>query len=103
MALARVWSLRPDMVLLDEPTSSLDPRAKQDVEQMLSQWIGADDAPALVFASHNLGQVKRLATRVVYLEAGCVLADLPVAEFFDPVILRRVSEQAHLFLKGELV
>ena len=35
----------------------------------------------LVFASHNLGQVKRLATRVVYLEQGRVLADLPVDEF----------------------
>lgn len=100
VALARVWSLRPDMVLLDEPTSSLDPRAKQDVEQMLSQWIGADDAPALVFASHNLGQVKRLATRVVYIESGEVLADLPVDDFFQGP-LERTHPQAHLFVRGE--
>jgi tungstate transport system ATP-binding protein len=56
----------------------------------------------LVFASHNLGQVKRLATRVVYLEQGRVLADLPVHEFFDGPRLARVSGEAELFVKGEL-
>ena len=39
-------------------------------------------AGTMVFASHNLGQVKRLATRVIYLEQGRVLADLPVDRFF---------------------
>ena len=102
LALARAWALRPDVLLLDEPTASLDPHAKHEVEDLMAQVL-TERPMTLVFASHNLGQVKRLATRVVYLEAGCVLADLPVAEFFDPVILRRVSEQAHLFLKGELV
>ncbi len=41
----------------------------------------------LVFASHNLGQVKRLASRVIYLERGRVLADLPVADFFAGPLL----------------
>jgi tungstate transport system ATP-binding protein len=100
VALARLWSLRPDMVLLDEPTSSLDPRAKQEVEQLLTDWIAADDAPAMVFASHNLGQVKRLATRVVYIESGEILADLPVTEFFNGP-LERTHPQAHLFVRGE--
>ena len=35
------------------------------------------------FASHNLGQVKRLASRVIYLERGQLLADLPVHDFFN--------------------
>jgi tungstate transport system ATP-binding protein len=100
VALARVWSLRPEMVLLDEPTSSLDPRAKQDVEQLLTRWMDTPDAPTLVFASHNLGQVKRLATRVVYLESGEVLADLPVDAFFQGP-LERTHPQAHLFVRGE--
>ena len=55
----------------------------------------------LVFASHNLGQVKRLATRVVYLEQGRVLADLPVDAFFDGPLLAQTSREADLFLKGE--
>jgi tungstate transport system ATP-binding protein len=100
IALARVWALQPDVLLLDEPTSSLDPRAKQEVEQLLSQWISGPDAPALVFASHNLGQVKRLATRVVYIESGQILADLPVHDFFQGP-LEQTHPQAHLFVRGE--
>ena len=102
LALARAWAVAPDVLLLDEPTASLDPHAKREVEELMAQVL-AERPMTLVFASHNLGQVKRLATRVVYLEAGRVLADLPVRAFFDPLVLRDVSEQAHLFLKGELV
>jgi len=56
----------------------------------------------MVFASHNLGQVKRLATRVVYLEQGRVLADAPVDQFFDRVRLPVLSREADLFVKGEI-
>jgi tungstate transport system ATP-binding protein len=100
LALARAWSLRPDVLLLDEPTSSLDPHAKRDVEALMEEF--ARDGMTLVFASHNLGQVKRLATRVIYLEQGRVLADLPVDEFFNGPLLARTSREAELFLKGEL-
>ena len=55
----------------------------------------------LIFASHNLGQVKRLASRVLYLEQGRLLADLPVNDFFNGPRLKEVSEAAHLFVKGE--
>ena len=99
LALARAWSLRPDMLLLDEPTSSLDPHAKREVEALMAEF--AQDGMTLVFASHNLGQVKRLATRVVYLEHGRVLADLPVQEFFNRSVLREISSEADLFVKGE--
>ena len=99
LAMARAWSLRPDLLLLDEPTSSLDPHAKGEVERLMADFA-ADDV-TLVFASHNLGQVKRLATRVVYLERGQVLADLPVRDFFEGP-LQTVSPHAALFVKGEL-
>jgi tungstate transport system ATP-binding protein len=100
LALARAWALRPDFVLLDEPTSSLDPHAKREVERLLADWVAASKV-SLMFSSHNLGQVKRLATRVIYLEAGRVLADLPVDEFFNRP-LGETHPEAHLFLKGEL-
>jgi tungstate transport system ATP-binding protein len=100
LALARAWSLQPAVLFLDEPTSSLDPQAKRDVEALLAEF--ARDGMTLVFASHNLGQVKRLATRVVYLEQGRVLADLPVQEFFDGPRLFEISREADLFLKSEL-
>ncbi|MFZ9544260.1 MAG: ATP-binding cassette domain-containing protein [Hylemonella sp.] len=105
LALARAWALAPDVLLLDEPTASLDPHAKREVEQLMAEFAhGRAGQPlTMVFASHNLGQVKRLATRVVYLEHGRVLADLPVAQFFDAEGLKAASIEADLFVKGELV
>jgi tungstate transport system ATP-binding protein len=107
VALARAWALAPDVLLLDEPTASLDPHAKREVEALIDEFsnLPADSATGamtLVFASHNLGQVKRLASRVIYLEQGRVLADLPVADFFDDVLLQRQYPAAQLFIKGEL-
>lgn len=107
LALARAWALCPDMLLLDEPTASLDPHAKHEVEALMDEFAQPSAVhPAgmtMVFASHNLGQVKRLARRVIYLEQGRVLADLPVEDFFDDARLAAVSSAAHLFVKGELV
>lgn len=100
VALARAWSLQPDLLLLDEPTASLDPPAKREVEAVMAEF--AQLGTTMVFASHNLGQVKRLATRVAYLERGRLLADLPVREFFDRALLARVSREADLFLQGEM-
>ena len=96
LALARAWALQPAVMLLDEPTASLDPTAKRDVEALIAE---AADGRTLVFASHNLGQVKRLATRVAYLEQGRVVADLPLEDFFHGPL----PEEARLFVKGELV
>lgn len=106
LALARAWALRPDVMLLDEPTASLDPHAKREVEALMAEFAqgqGGDTSITLVFASHNLGQVKRLASRVLYLEQGRLLVDLPVADFFNRALLAAQCPQAHLFVQGELV
>lgn len=103
VALARAWALTPQLLLLDEPTASLDPHAKREVERMVQEFAAQSPDVTLVFASHNLGQVKRLASRVIYLEHGRVLADLPVAEFFDGAQMAKSHPEAHSFVKGELV
>jgi len=105
VALARAWVRQPDVLLLDEPTASLDPHAKREVEALMAEFAAGADGRAMtvVFASHNLGQVKRLASRVVYLEQGRVAADLPVNDFFNTQRLSEASAAAHLFVKGELV
>lgn len=103
LALARAWARQPDVLLLDEPTASLDPHAQREVEALMAEFASHPQKPlTLVWASHNLGQVKRLATRVVYLEGGRVLADLPVADFFNPALLAAYSPAAHAFVQGEL-
>ena len=63
---------------------------------MLAGFIA--DGMTLVMSTHNLGQAKRLATRVVYLDHGEIRADLPSARFFS----EHVDGRAELFLKGEL-
>ncbi|MDT7837871.1 ABC transporter ATP-binding protein [Aquabacterium sp. OR-4] len=80
LALARAWAVQPDILFLDEPTASLDPTAKREVEQLIEDF--GRSGMALVMSSHNLGQVKRLAERVLFLDRGRLLADRPVAEFF---------------------
>jgi tungstate transport system ATP-binding protein len=96
VALARAWALKPQVMLLDEPTASLDPAAKHEVERLMAEFAGS--GMTLIFSSHNLGQVKRLASRVVYLEHGRVVADLPTHDFFNGPL----PAAAENFLKGEL-
>lgn len=97
LALARAWALKPDILFLDEPTASLDPSAKREVETLMDEF--AREGVTLVFSTHNLGQAKRLATRVAYLEAGRLVVERSVGDFFDKPGL---PEQARQFLKGEL-
>lgn len=97
LALARAWAVRPDILFLDEPTASLDPSAKREVEALVEAF--ADDGMTVVMSSHNLGQVKRLARRVIHLEAGRLVVDLPVDDFFHRADLPAAAAQ---FLKGEL-
>ena len=102
LAMARAWARLPDVLLLDEPTASLDPHAKREIETLMADFArGEGHARTLIWASHNLGQVKRLATRVIYLEGGRLLADLPVADFFNAAVLAQCSPPAHAFVQGE--
>jgi tungstate transport system ATP-binding protein len=97
LALVRAWALFPDVLFLDEPTASLDPAARRDIEALIERF--AQMGCTLVFSSHNLGQAKRLATRVLYLEQGQCLVDLPKADFFN----KELPNEAALFLQGERV
>ena len=96
LALARAWALRPDILYLDEPTASLDPSAKREVEALIDEFAG--DGVTVVMSTHNLGQAKRLCRRVVPLDAGRLVVDLPVERFFNEPL----PPDAAQFLKGEL-
>ena len=97
LALARAWALHPDILFLDEPTASLDPSAKREVEALIADFAG--DCVTLVMSTHNLGQAKRLASRVAHLEGGRLATVQPVDRFFaDP----HLPDATRQFLKGEL-
>jgi tungstate transport system ATP-binding protein len=95
LALARAWALRPDILFLDEPTASLDPGAKHEVEALIAAL--GQDGVTVVMSTHNLGQAKRLATHVAYLEAGRLVAQAPSDTFFSTTL----PPAAANFLRGE--
>ena len=97
VGLARAWALQPDILFLDEPTASLDPSAKAEIERLIEEV--AATGVTIVMSTHNLGQAKRLATRVAYLQGGQLIVQRTVQEFFggDPL-----PTEAAQFLQGEL-
>lgn len=96
LALARAWAVQPDLLYLDEPTANLDPSAKKEVETLLAGFHA--EGMTLVMSTHNLGQAKRLASRIIYLDHGKIVADLPTERFFS----EQVDDRTQLFLKGDL-
>jgi cobalt/nickel transport system ATP-binding protein len=75
VALATVLSMRPSILVLDEPTSNLDPRSKRRMVELLGE-LGST---ALV-ATHDMDLAWRLCTRAVVLDEGLVVADGPAEE-----------------------
>ena len=96
VALARAWALEPDILFLDEPTASLDPRGSGDIERIIADIQAA--GTAIVMATHNLGQARRLASEVIFLHQGRVAERTPAAEFFR----QARSPEARAFLADEL-
>jgi tungstate transport system ATP-binding protein len=96
LAVARAWALDPQVLFLDEPTSQLDPTATRAIEEMLVAM--AAEGRTLVMATHDLGQARRLATRVVFLHRGRVLENAEAGAFFA----NPATREARAFLAGEL-
>ena len=70
--LARALALEPDVLLLDEPTSALDETARDGVERTLAEL--AETGVAMVLVTHDRGQAERIASDVVELREGRVVA-----------------------------
>lgn len=96
LAIARAWALRPELLLLDEPTSNLDPSAMQAIETAIQAVHEA--GTKIVMITHNFGQAHRLGDEVVFLDAGRVAEQAPVAQF----LASPASPEAAAFIRGEM-
>ncbi|WP_156460074.1 phosphate ABC transporter ATP-binding protein [Mesorhizobium sp. Root157] len=97
VALARALAREPELLLLDEPTASLDPAATRAVEEIIT--MASQSGIKVVMASHDLGQVRRLAGEVVFLVRGRLCERAGASDFFD----RPSTLEAAAFVRGDLV
>ena len=97
IALARAWALKPEVLFLDEPTASLDPAATKAIEEVVRAMHQA--GTTIVMSTHDLGQARRLADRVLFLNHGRLVEDTPAAPFFR----QSQSPEATAFIRGELL
>lgn len=74
LGLARALLHRPSVLLLDEPTRSLDPLAAAEFRRFLLQDVVGAQGTTMIFASHTLAEVEQLAGRVAVLDSGRLLA-----------------------------
>ena len=74
VAIASVLALRPQVLLLDEPTSQLDPKSAEDVLRSLVR-LNEDLGLTIILAEHRLERVLRYADRLVFMENGRIIVD----------------------------
>jgi tungstate transport system ATP-binding protein len=89
LAMARALMVSPQILLLDEPTASLDAASREMVEELMQEFLAgntfsndahgpgvqAGEPRHMVFTSHQSSQVERLADRIIELERGHVVSD----------------------------
>ena len=97
LSIARALATGPDILILDEPTSNLDPSATLAIEAL----IGAvrSEGTRVVLITHDLGQARRLADEVAFLHRGRIIERTPSATF----LAQPATSQAQAFVRGEIV
>ena len=74
VAIARALLTSPSLLLLDEPTTGLDPRSKLDVQAFIEELRETHDA-SIVLTTHDLAEAERLCSRITVLDGGRVVAE----------------------------
>tara|TARA_R110002049_G_scaffold188402_2_gene356814 strand:- start:26396 stop:27109 length:714 start_codon:yes stop_codon:yes gene_type:complete len=97
LALARALITEPKVLFLDEPCASLDGRATREIEDILTTAKAA--GTGLILSTHDMGQARRLADKIVFLLGGRVHESGPADTFFN----HPQTPQAGAFLRGDIV
>lgn len=88
LSLARVLLHDPDLLLLDEPASGLDPRARIEIRELLKEL--RDMGKTILISSHILHELSQLCTRIGIIEAGELVAEGSLNDIYDQLSLMRV-------------
>ncbi|MBU3554241.1 ATP-binding cassette domain-containing protein [Polynucleobacter sp. UB-Piko-W3] len=97
LCLGRAILQKPNLVLLDEPTANLDPNTTEQVEEMIRQFDVQNTD--VIFSSHQLAQVQRLAQYIIFIDHGEIKEKGPVGPFF----LNPQTQAAKRYLHQELI
>lgn len=81
LCLARAILQKPNLVLLDEPTANLDPNSTEQVEELIRHFD--QQRSDVIFSSHQLAQVQRLAQYIIFIENGEIIEKGSVDPFFN--------------------
>jgi ABC-2 type transport system ATP-binding protein len=101
LALARVLLHDPDLLLLDEPASGLDPRARIEVRELLKALQGM--GKTILISSHILHELAQLCTRIGIIEAGQLVTAGSLEEIYSSLGLLQVVHTQILNLTDDLV
>jgi tungstate transport system ATP-binding protein len=97
LALARALATSPEVLLLDEPTASLDPASVAMIEDIARQARAG--GTKIIFVTHDVSQARRLAEEVVFLDRGRLAEHASAADFFS----NPVTAAAQAYLEGRIV
>lgn len=81
IAIARSLAMNPEVMLFDEPTSALDPEMVGEVLNLMKEL--ADDGMTMIVVTHEMGFAREVASRVIFMDGGCVVEQAPPQEFFS--------------------
>ena len=90
LCLARSLALEPEIILLDEPTSSLDFKASRRIEELL---IELKERYTLIVVSHSLRQTRRISDRVSLLNSGEIIREFDNTEIQDDQFFYKAAEE----------
>lgn len=93
LCFARMLALEPAILLLDEPTSSLDIHATQKIESLL---LGLASEYPIIMVSHNITQICRLAHEIVILEYGTIINKLTEKAYYKEILTSIIEHNINI-------
>jgi len=90
VAIARALAMQPKVMLFDEPTSALDPEMINEVLDVMTDL--AKDGMTMMVVTHEMGFARRVAHRMVFMDAGQVVEEAPPERFFAAATSERARE-----------